>query len=103
MSRCWKTPLLLLTLLAALGVLTRELPECLTLSDDVSNDGDAPILLQKQLLERIAVFENRNLASPSCLAAAPSQESCKLAVSEPASFSPRSARGLLLLLCVQRK
>ena len=53
MPRRWRTILVLVTLLAALGVLTRELPECVHLSDDVSNDGSVAVNLQQELLSKV--------------------------------------------------
>ena len=103
MSKRWKTPLLLLTLFAALGVMTRELPECLSLSDDISNDGDVPVLCQKELLERISALETLGGISPACLAPSFGQEPCNSAAATRGAASLKSARSLLLLLHVQRK
>ena len=100
MSKRWKTPLLLLTLFAALGVMTRELPECLSLSDDVSNDGEVPVLFQKELLERIS--ETRGNVLPTCLALSFEQEPCHSQAIRSCS-TPKLAKSLLLLLHVQRK
>jgi len=103
MSKRWRTPLLLLTLFAALGVMTRELPECLSLTDDVSNDGDVPVLCQKELLERVLAFETRASVFPACLATIFGQEPCNSATATRGAPSLKSARSLLLLLHVQRK
>ncbi len=103
MSKRWKMPLLLLTLFAALGVMTRELPECLSLSDDISNDGDVPVLCQKELLERISVFETRGSVSPTCLTPSFRQEPYNSPVAIRGAPALKSARSLLLLLHVQRK
>jgi len=103
MSKRWKTPLLLLTLFAALGVMTRELPECLSLSDDVSNDGDVPVLCQKALLERISALETLGGISTACPALFFGQELCNSVVATGGAFSLKSARSLLLLLHIQRK
>jgi hypothetical protein len=103
MWKRWKTPLLLLTLFAALGVMTRELPECLSLSDDISNDGDVPVLCQKELLERVLVFETRASVSPACLALSFEQKPYNSPAATRGAPSLKSARSLLLLLHVQRK
>jgi hypothetical protein len=101
MSKRWKTPLMLLTLFAALGVITRELPECLSLSDDISNDADVPVLCQKELLERIS--ETRGSVSLACLALSFGQKPYNSPAAARGAPSLKSARSLLLLLHAQRK
>ena len=47
-------PLLLLALFAGLAVLTRELPECMALADDVSNNGDVRVFVQQALVRKVS-------------------------------------------------
>ncbi|HUI44321.1 MAG TPA: hypothetical protein VL523_20345 [Terriglobia bacterium] len=99
----WRTPLLLLTLFAALGVLARQVPECLNLSDDVSNDGNLPVLLQEELLGRISAPESRTKSPFNCLAAPSRRKPFNLLAATLDAFNWKSARSLLHLLRVQRK
>lgn len=102
----WKYPtrsILLLVLFAGLAVLVREVPECVALADDISNDGNVPAFLQEELVCKVSLsgaggteflaFALRRLGPA---ARAPRLQG-------EARFSSRPTRILLSLFQVQRK
>jgi hypothetical protein len=90
-------------LFAGLAVLTRELPECVALADDVSNDGNVAAFLQEELVRKVSLS---GAGSTEFFAFA--LRRLRLAARAPrlqgeARFSSRPARILLSLFQVQRK
>ena len=101
MSRRWRTRLLLLTLFAALGVLTRELPDCVNLSDDVSNIGSIPAVLRERSMKGIPARDSGGGDFLACLPGLCSEPAVRLLARLPGAISLNAARSLLLLFCVQ--
>ena len=92
-----------LTLFAALGVATSELPECLNLTDNVSNNADVPVLLQRDLLSRSTLLRGPRADSPAYCAARLEQKSRELALAVRCPLFFQAIKSPLLLVCVQRK
>ena len=55
MQRSGQRMLFFLILILTIGVFGREIPECLRLEDDVSNDGAVALCLQEELTEAISL------------------------------------------------
>jgi hypothetical protein len=66
--------LFFLVLLVATSVFGREIPECLNLSNDVSNDGAVAISMQKGLMEIISLRRHSEGLLPLVLAPLPQQQ-----------------------------
>lgn len=92
----------MLVLFAGLAVLARELPECMALTDDVSNDGNVPASLQEELVRRVS----HSSTGGSEFFASSSERSGSAAPqlgTEPPVISSTLGRALLPLFQIQRK
>jgi hypothetical protein len=96
-------PLLLLVLFAGLAVLARELPECMALADDVSNDGNVPAFLQEKLVRKVSVSGVDSTEFPAFSLQQAGPVAREFPVEADPAFSARPGRLLLSLFHVQRK